>query len=170
MSNDLQTRDKQGQEVDSSEQYAINAIGDKVLQSADYVSKESKRALEKVTGKNPIHRHITTSTPGRAYQPVTAQPNAERQKAHTPEYVPPPQNEEYVPAWVKEATQHEEEKREPVADAVRDSTPTPPQKQGGNAVKKVGKIETNPSHAIKNYTPYTPKNPPHNIYGADFCT
>ena len=54
MSNDLQTRDKQNQEVDSSEQYAINTIGDKALQSADYVVKESKRALEKAMGKRTI--------------------------------------------------------------------------------------------------------------------
>ena len=31
MNGDLQTRDKQNQEVDSSEQYAVNVIGDKVL-------------------------------------------------------------------------------------------------------------------------------------------
>lgn len=46
LSNDLQTRDKQNQDVESSEQYAINAIGDRALQSAEFVLKEGKRALE----------------------------------------------------------------------------------------------------------------------------
>lgn len=141
MSNDLQTRDKQNQEVDSSEQYAINTIGDKALQSADYVVKESKRALEKAMGKRtiaPKSSDSRVSTSKRAYQPVSAQQNAERQKAHAPEYVSPSQSGEYAAAWVRPVTQYEEEKQEPVAytDTVHNSDPTPTQKQNGNAVKR----------------------------------
>lgn len=54
LSNESQTRDKQNQEVNSSEQYAINVIDNKALQSADYVVKESKRALEKAIGKRTM--------------------------------------------------------------------------------------------------------------------
>ena len=59
MSNDLQTRDKQNREVDSSEQYAINAIGDRALQSADYVVKESRRVLEKALDGKSRPRQFT---------------------------------------------------------------------------------------------------------------
>ena len=50
MSGELQTRDKQNQAVDNSEQYAINIIGNRALQSANLVVKESKRAVEKTLG------------------------------------------------------------------------------------------------------------------------
>lgn len=57
MSSDLQIRDKQNQKVDSSEQYAINVIGDRALQSADFVVKESKRAVRKaLVGTAPTQR------------------------------------------------------------------------------------------------------------------
>ena len=95
MNGDLQTRDKQNQEVDSSEQYAVNVIGDKVLQSADYVAKESKRALEKAMGRRtivPKSSNSRVSTSKRAYQPVSAQPNTERQEEYAPEYASPPEN------------------------------------------------------------------------------
>lgn len=45
MSSDLQTMDKQNQKVDSSEQYAINVMGERALQSADYVMKKSKETM-----------------------------------------------------------------------------------------------------------------------------
>ena len=57
MSSDLQIRDKQNQKVDSSEQYAINVMGERALQSADYVMKKSKRAVERTfTGKSTARR------------------------------------------------------------------------------------------------------------------
>lgn len=58
--------------MDSSEQYAINVIGDKTLQSANYVVKESKRALDKAIGGKPIqvnpisNRNARNSTPQQA--------------------------------------------------------------------------------------------------------
>ena len=53
MSSDLQTMDKQNQKVDSSEQYAINVMGERALQSADYVMKKSKEAVKRTfTGKS----------------------------------------------------------------------------------------------------------------------
>ena len=53
MSSDLQIRDKQNQKVDSSEQYAINVMGERALQSADYVIKKSKEAVKRTfTGKS----------------------------------------------------------------------------------------------------------------------
>ena len=167
MSSDLQTRDKQNQELDSSEQYVINTIGDKVLQSADYVVKESKRALEKAMGKRTIASKPSdsrVSTSMRAYQPVSTQPNTERQKAHAPEYVSPSQSGEYAAAWVRPVTQYEEEKQEPVAytDTVHNSDPTPTQKQNGNAVKRTAsrKSEARPSQVAKNDTPSSPNNTP----------
>lgn len=59
MSNDLQTRDKQNRDVDSSEQYAVNVIGDRALQSADYVVKESRWALEKALAEKSRPRQFT---------------------------------------------------------------------------------------------------------------
>lgn len=53
LSSDLQTMDKQNQKVDSSEQYAINVMGERALQSADYVMKKSKEAVKRTfTGKS----------------------------------------------------------------------------------------------------------------------
>ena len=52
MSDDILTRDRQNREADSSEQYAINAMGDRALQSAGYVVKRSRRALEKAMDKS----------------------------------------------------------------------------------------------------------------------
>ena len=168
MNGDLQTRDKQNQEVDSSEQYAVNVIGDKVLQSADYVAKESKRALEKAMGRRtivPKSSNSRVSTSKRAYQPVSAQPNTERQEEYAPEYASPPENGEIVHTWVNPAAQYEEEKQEPVvhADTVYDNAPAPSQEQGGNAVKRAAshKSEAKPSNATKNYTPSNPKDSPH---------
>lgn len=134
MSSDLQTRDKQNQELDSSEQYVINTIGDKVLQSADYVVKESKRALEKAMGKRTIASKPSdsrVSTSMRAYQPVSTQPNTERQEEYAPEYASPPQNEENVHTWVDPAAQYEEEKPGAAvhADTVYDNSPAPSQER-----------------------------------------
>ena len=57
MSSDLQTMDKQNQKVDSSEQYAINVMGERALQSADYVIKKSKGAVKRTfTGKSTARR------------------------------------------------------------------------------------------------------------------
>ena len=159
MNGDLQTRDKQ---------YAVNVIGDKVLQSADYVAKESKRALEKAMGRRtivPKSSNSRVSTSKRAYQPVSAQPNTERQEEYAPEYASPPENGEIVHTWVNPAAQYEEEKQEPVvhADTVYDNAPAPSQEQGGNAVKRAAshKSEAKPSNATKNYTPSNPKDSPH---------
>ena len=168
LSSELQTMDKQNQEVDNSEQYAINAIGDKALQSANYVVKESKRALEKAIGKRilpPQSSDSRVSTSKRTYQPVSTQPNVERQKAHALEYASPPQNEENVHTWVNPAAQYEEEKPGSAvhADTVYDNTPAPSHEQGGNAVKRAAshKSEAKPSNARKNYTPSNPKDSPH---------
>jgi len=49
--------DKQNQKVDSSEQYAINVMGERALQSADYVIKKSKGAVKRTfTGKSTARR------------------------------------------------------------------------------------------------------------------
>ncbi|MEY8312495.1 lysozyme family protein [Oscillospiraceae bacterium 42-9] len=168
MSNDLQTRDKQNQEVDSSEQYAINTIGDKALQSADYAVKESKRALEKAMGKRtiaPKSSDSRVSISKRAYQPVSAQQNAQRQEEYVPEYVSPTQSKENVHTWVKPAAQYEEEKQEPVvhADTVHDSTPLPSQGQGGDVVKRNARRpeRAKPFSTAKKATKTEPEYTPH---------
>lgn len=70
MSNELQTRDKQNQEVNSSEQYAINVIDNKALQFADYVLKESKGALKKDIGKRDITRSTFLRRKARKMPPL----------------------------------------------------------------------------------------------------
>ncbi len=166
MSNDLQTRDKQNQEVDSSEQYAINMIGDRVLQSADYVVKESKRALEKAMGKRTIVSKSSdsrVSTSKREYQPVSAQPNAERQEEYVSEYVSPTQSKENVRTWVKPAAQYEVEKQEQRAYTVHDSTTLPSQGQGGNIVKRNASSpeRAKPFSTAKKVTKAEPEYTPH---------
>ena len=81
MSDDLQTRDKQNQEADSSEQYAINIIGNRTLQSADLVLKESKRTVEKALAGKPVPQQFKR---GRLWtSPITPR------QAPTAEIVPP---------------------------------------------------------------------------------
>ncbi len=85
MSDDILTRDRQNREADSSEQYAINAMGDRALQSAGYVVKRSRRALEKAMDKSHTPPQPGVSEAGiskRAYQPVTAPQNIEPKKVH----------------------------------------------------------------------------------------
>ena len=100
MSNDLQTRDKQNQEIDSSEQYAINVIGDKALQSANYVVKESKRALEKAMGGKAVPvrpsftRNACTST---SQQAPTVESAPSDHEVHTPAEVFKRQEGDYEP-------------------------------------------------------------------------
>ena len=88
MSDDLQTRDKQNQEVDSSEQYAINIIGNRALQSADFVLKESKRTLEKtLAGKSApqqFKRGRLWTSPSTPRQAPTAETVPPARGAHTP--------------------------------------------------------------------------------------
>lgn len=81
MSGDLQTRDKQNQEVDSSEQYAINMIGDRALQSADYVVKESRRTLEKAIGKRTTPAVFRANTSRQAYAEMKRQYQSEAERA-----------------------------------------------------------------------------------------
>lgn len=75
MSGELQTRDKENQKVDSSEQYAINIIGDRTLQSVNLVVKESKRAVEKAMGRKPalprpdFKQNVCPGTPRQAAAP-----------------------------------------------------------------------------------------------------
>ncbi len=189
MSSDLQTRDKQNQEVDSSEQYAINMVGDRALQSADYVVKESRRALEKAIGKRITPPVFRSNTSRQAYRPVASQPNAERQKVHTAEYVPPPQNMEYTAALVRPDVQYKEDKQEPGvhAETVHDSAPAPiyvepapsgpekkpdenlpsgpapSQEQGNHVVKRTASRPNNtkPVPAAKSVPHSEPENPPH---------
>lgn len=100
MSIDLQTRDKQNQEVDSSEQYAINVIGEKALQSVDYVAKESNRALKRAMGGKAIPvRHISngnsrTSTP---WQAPTVESAPSYHGVHTPAEVFKQQEDDFEP-------------------------------------------------------------------------
>lgn len=103
MSNDLQTRDKQNRDVDSSEQYAINVIGVRALQSANLVVKESKRVVEKAVG-------------GKSVLPRPAS----KQDVHssTPRQIPtvevkPPEDKIHTPV---ETSKRQEEKGEPVFD------------------------------------------------------
>lgn len=189
MSSDLQTRDKQNQEVDSSEQYAINMIGDRALQSADYVVKESRRALEKAIGKRTTPAVFRFNTSRQAYRPVAGQPNAERHKVHSAEYVPPPQNTEHTTALVRPDVQHKEDKQEPGvhAETVHDSAPAPihvepapsgpekkpddnspsgpapSQEQGNHVVKRTASRPNNakPVPAAKNVAYAEPESPPH---------
>ena len=185
MSGDLQIRDRQNQEVDSSEQYAINIIGERTLQSADYVVKESRRALEKAMGKRTMPPVFRANTSRQAYRPATGQQNVERQKVHTSEYVPLLQNTEYAAVLV----QYKEDKQEPGvhADTVHDSAPAPihvepapsrhdeksaenlssgtapTQEQGNHVVKRTASRPNNakPVPAAKNVPHSEPESPPH---------
>ena len=168
MSNDILTRDRQNREADSSEQYAINAIGSRALQSAGYVVKRSRRALEKAMDKSHTPPQPGVSGAGiskRAYQPVSAQLNAERQKEYAPECVSPMQSKENVHTWVKPAAQYEEEKQEPVvhADTVYDSAPVPSREQDSSTViRKAGRKKgAVPSTTAKKDAPSAPKGSTH---------
>lgn len=95
MINDLQTRDKQNREVDSSEQYAVNVIGDRALQSADYVVKESRRALEKALAGKSRPRQFTDKNQWDASRALYRAGQAGNGKTpysdvHTVENTPPP--------------------------------------------------------------------------------
>ncbi len=168
MSNDILTRDRQNREADSSEQYAINAIGSRALQSAGYVVKRSRRALEKAMDKSHTPPQPGVSGAGiskRAYQPVSAQLNAERQKEYAPECVSPMQSKENIHTWVKPAAQYEEEKQEPVtpADTVYNSAPASSREQDSSTVTRTAgrKNESNPSPAAGNTSNSAPKASPH---------
>lgn len=161
MSSDILTRDRQNQEADSSEQYAINAMGDRALQSAGYIVKRSRRALEKAMDKSHTPPQPGVSGAGiskRAYQPVTAPQNIEPKKVHTPEYSPPPQSGEYEES---RSERHEDNSREPLSpsEAEDESVPAPHQEHSGNTATKTAgrKSETRPSHAAKKDAPSAPK-------------
>lgn len=100
MSNDLQTRNKQNRDVDSSEQYAINVIGDRALQSANLVVKESKRTVEKtMSGKSALLRpdskqDVCSSTP--RHTPSVADTPPDR-GVHTPTKASKQQEENFKP-------------------------------------------------------------------------
>ncbi len=168
MSNDILTRDRQNREADSSEQYAINAIGSRALQSAGYVVKRSRRALEKAMDKSHTPPQPGVSGAGiskRAYQPVSAQLNAEQQKEYAPECVSPMQSKENIHTWVRPAAQYEEEKQEPVtpADTVYNSAPASSREQDSSTVTRTAgrKNESNPSPAAGNTSNSAPKASPH---------
>lgn len=116
MSNDIQTRDKQNQEVDSSEQYAINIIGNRTLQSADFVLKESKRMVKKaLAGKSAPQQfkreRIWTSpiTPQQAPTVETVPPD---RGAHTSTEVSARQEENYKPVSSEPYGQHHTERQD----------------------------------------------------------
>ena len=90
MSSDLQTMDKQNQKVDSSEQYAINVMGERALQSADYVMKKSKEAVKRAFIEKSTARRFKRGRQG-AFSSVPQE--AEQRSGpetpstvHTPEY------------------------------------------------------------------------------------
>lgn len=115
MSNDIQTRDKQNQEVDSSEQYAINIIGNRTLQSADLVIKESKRAMEKAIDRKTVpvqptsNRNAHTSTPRQTPPVADAPPD---RGVHTPMEVSIRQEEDYKPVSSEPYGQHHAERQD----------------------------------------------------------
>ncbi|ANU55384.1 lysozyme family protein [Acutalibacter muris] len=165
MSSDILTRDRQNQEADSSEQYAINAMGDRALQSAGYIVKRSRRALEKAMDKSHTPPQPGVSEAGiskRAYQPVTAPQNIEPKKVHTPEYSPPPQSGEYEESRSK---RREDNSREPLppSEAERDSAPVPSREQDSSTViRKAGRKKgAVPSTTAKKDAPSAPKGSTH---------
>ena len=101
MSDDLQTRDKQNQEADSSEQYAINIIGNRTLQSADLVLKESKRTVEKALAGKPVPQQFKRgrlwTSPITPRQAPTAETVPPDRGAHTSTEVSMRQKENYKP-------------------------------------------------------------------------
>lgn len=112
MSNDLQTKDKQNQEVDSSEQYAIKVIGEKTLQSADYVVKEGIRALDKAIGGKPIlARHISNgnSHTSTLRQAPAVESAPSEHDVHTSEEVFKRQEDDYEPVSSEQRGQYHTE-------------------------------------------------------------
>lgn len=94
MNSDLQTRDKQDHAVDNSEQYAINGIGDRVLQSADFVAKESKRALEKaIIGKDQLQPPYRKRAKAKQYSRANSQRNNRNYSYPSEETVEDPNHE-----------------------------------------------------------------------------
>lgn len=115
MSNHIQTRDKQNQEVDSSEQYAINIIGNRTLQSADLVIKESKRAMEKAIDRKTVpvqptsNRNAHTSAPRQTPPVADAPPDS---GVHTPMEVSIRQEENFKQVSSEPRSYHHTERQD----------------------------------------------------------
>ena len=121
MSNVLQTRDKQNQEVDSSEQYAVNVIGERTLQSASFLVKESRRALDKAIGRQPAPpqpkpygQNTYPSTPQWTSPTTSQRSSISQQKSPASVRITQPQSEEYTHIPAGPANQHREEMQEPI--------------------------------------------------------
>lgn len=128
MSNNLQTRDKQNQDVDSSEQYAINTIGDRTLQSADFVVKESKRTIEKyMGGKSALQRpnFKRNPRPDTLRQISPAATVAPDREVHTPTEASERQGENYKPTSRESCDQYHTESQDPLFN-IADDTPNEP--------------------------------------------
>lgn len=95
LSSDLQIRDKQNQKVDSSEQYAINVMGERALQSADYVMKKSKEAVKRAFIEKSTARRFKRGRQG-AFSSVP-QEAEQRSGPETPPPLPTPEHGDNPP-------------------------------------------------------------------------
>lgn len=83
LNNNLETRDKQHQAVDSSEQYAINALGDGAIKTADKVMKVSKKAIERAKlHPQAIHSQPSNRSQGCSVNQVSAETPISQQTLH----------------------------------------------------------------------------------------
>ncbi len=114
MSSDLQIRDKQNQKVDSSEQYAINVMGERALQSADYVMKKSKGAVERAFIGKSTARRFKRGRQG-AFSPVP-QETEQRSGPETPPPLHTPEHGDNPPKSAGAQIQVEPP-RQPTADS-----------------------------------------------------
>lgn len=184
MSSDLQTRDQQNQRVDNSEQYAINVIGDKALQSADYVIKESKRAVEKALVGKPVPQRMkkgkqttifyTHQQQGQAARPA-APPNL-----HTPENTvcsPPNAGTQYFveppcpPLAEKRRAETNTKRKDCTEPAYAASVPELelPGTSSGKAPFPMGQPAASPSAAPAHFPTQSPNPPPRRSVQAN-CT
>ena len=149
MSGELQTRDKENQKVDSSEQYAINIIGDRTLQSVNLVVKESKRAVEKAMGRKPalprpdFKQNVCPGTPRQAAAPPDM-------VAHTPTEVSKRREENFEPVSNEPSGQYHTDSQDPhfiiVDDTPVESVPIhaepAPFSSGENPISEKSPAET----------------------------
>ena len=149
MSGELQTRDKENQKVDSSEQYAINIIGDRTLQSVNLVVKESKRAVEIAMGRKPalprpdFKQNVCPGTPRQAAAPPDM-------VAHTPTEVSKRREENFEPVSNEPSGQYHTDSQDPhfiiVDDTPVESVPIhaepAPFSSGENPISEKSPAET----------------------------
>ncbi|WP_322203396.1 peptidoglycan DD-metalloendopeptidase family protein [Acutalibacter intestini] len=116
MSDDLQTRDKQNRDVDSSEQYAINVIGNRSLQSANLLMKESKRTVEKALAGKSVPRQFERenrwTSPITPRQAPTAETVPPDRGVHTPTKASKQQEENFKPVSSEPHGQHHTERQD----------------------------------------------------------